>query len=437
MMNFTKTLSNFNINSLNEMQLASIKAISNLNDVVLISPTGSGKTLAYLLPLLTILEKDNAEIQALLLVPTRELAIQIEQVFKKMNTGYKVNTCYGGHDAKTEKNNLLSPPALLIGTPGRINDHLIKNNFRTDNIKTLLLDEFDKSLEAGFHEEMEFIIKKCTALKQRILISATNLEEIPTFVGIQNNQEIIFLDYTSQSKTSLKIKYVRVIGDDKLESLMLLLGKLSNKSTVVFCNHREAVNRISEQLTRHKIGHGIYHGGLEQMEREKTIIKLRNGSIQLLIATDLAARGIDIPEIESVIHYQLPDTEDTMTHRNGRTARMYATGTVYFLLDKEDNLPGFLNSAPEEELPKKFISPKPTQWKTLYIAAGKKDKINKIDIVGALLKNTDLQKDELGRIDVLDFSAYVAVKSQKIESALNAIKELKIKNKKIKIQLAS
>lgn len=438
MMNFTKTLANFNINSLNEMQLASIKAISNLNDVVLISPTGSGKTLAYLLPLLASLEKDNTEVQALLLVPTRELAIQIEQVFKKMNTGYKVNTCYGGHDAKTEKNNLLSPPALLIGTPGRINDHLTKNNFRTNYIKTLLLDEFDKSLEAGFQEEMESIIKKCSALKQRILISATNLEEIPQFVGLRNQQELNFSDYTSQSKTTLTIKYVRVIGDDKLESLMLLIGKLSNKSTVVFCNHREAVNRISEQLARYKIGHGIYHGGLEQIEREKTIIKLRNGSIHLLIATDLAARGIDIPEIESVVHYQLPDTEDTMTHRNGRTARMHATGTVYFLLDKEDTLPGFINCAPEEEeLPKKFNLPKPTPWKTLYIAAGKKDKINKIDIVGALLKNSNLQKDELGRIDVLDYSAYVAVKSQKIEGALNAIKELKIKNKKIKIQLAT
>ena len=438
-MSFTKILSLFKIDALNEMQLATIEAISKPNDVVLISPTGSGKTLAFLLPLLEIFDKEKEGVQVLILVPTRELALQIEQVFKQMSTGFKVNTCYGGHDVKTEKNNLQHPPALLIGTPGRIAHHLRKQNLTTKDVHTLILDEFDKSLEAGFHEEMSFIIKSSARIKKRILTSATPLKEIPGFVGLKKHEE---LDYTNNNKQevkeALKVRSVRVAGDDKLEALMLLIAKIGNKSTMVFCNHRDAVNRISEQLEFYKVEHGTYHGGLEQVDREKTLIKLRNGSISLLITTDLAARGLDIPEIEAVIHYQLPTTEDTMIHRNGRTARMHATGTVYFLLDIEDHLPPFLEIEPEEEtLPSKFVAPKPGKWKTLYIGAGKKDKINKMDIVGMLLQKGDLQKDDVGKIEVLDHMAYAAIRADKIAATIKLIREEKIKNKKIKMQIST
>jgi ATP-independent RNA helicase DbpA len=206
----------------------------------------------------------------------------------------------------------------------------------------------------------------------------------------------------------------------------------------VFCNHREAVNRISDQLSKLKIAHGFYHGGLEQIDREKTLIKLRNGSISLLISTDLAARGLDIPEIEAVIHYQIPTTEDAMIHRNGRTARINAEGTVYFLLDHEEYLPPFLTIKPVEiDLPSKFNMPKPVEWKTLYISAGKKDKVNKMDIVGMLLQKGGLQKEELGKIEVLDHSSYAAVKSNKIVKTVQLIKEERIKNKKVKIEISS
>lgn len=420
------------------MQQATITAISKPNDVILISPTGSGKTLAFLLPLLDLFDKETEGVQVLILVPTRELALQIEQVFKQMSTSFKVNTCYGGHDIKIEKNNLQHPPALLIGTPGRIAHHLRKQNLTTKNVHTLILDEFDKSLEAGFHEEMSFIIKNSTKIKKRILTSATPLKEIPSFVGLKKHETLNFTPAEQQTKNTLKIKSVRVLGDDKLEALMLLISKIGDKSTMVFCNHRDAVNRISEQLDYYKVGHGTYHGGLEQIDREKTLIKLRNGSTNLLITTDLAARGLDIPEIEAVIHYQLPTTEDAMIHRNGRTARMHASGTVYFLLDLEDYLPPFLEITPEEEtLPSKFIAPKPSKWKTLYIAAGKKDKINKMDIVGALLQKGNLQKDEVGKIEVLDHSAYVAISADKIVNTVKLIREEKIKNKKIKVEVST
>ncbi|MDO9000622.1 MAG: DEAD/DEAH box helicase [Bacteroidota bacterium] len=437
-MNFSNILSLFKIESLNEMQNATITAISKPNDVILISPTGSGKTLAFLLPLLELFDKETEGVQVLILVPTRELALQIEQVFKQMSTSFKVNTCYGGHDIKIEKNNLQHPPALLIGTPGRIAHHLRKQNLTTKNVHTLILDEFDKSLEAGFHEEMSFIIKNSTKIKKRILTSATPLKEIPSFVGLKKHETLNYTPSEQQTKNTLKIKSVRVLGDDKLEALMLLISKIGDKSTMVFCNHRDAVNRISEQLDYYKVGHGTYHGGLEQIDREKTLIKLRNGSTNLLITTDLAARGLDIPEIEAVIHYQLPTTEDAMIHRNGRTARMHASGTVYFLLDLEDYLPPFLEITPEEEtLPSKFIAPKPSKWKTLYIAAGKKDKINKMDIVGALLQKGNLQKDEVGKIEVLDHSAYVAISADKIVNTVKLIREEKIKNKKIKVEIST
>lgn len=435
-MNLENILKAFNIERLNDMQKATLDAIVKPQDIVLVSPTGSGKTLGFLIPALKLLKPDVNNIQVLIIVPSRELAIQIEQVFKQMASGYKINCCYGGHSVKIEENNLLQPPAVLVGTPGRISHHLKKKNLILNETHTLILDEFDKSLEFGFKDEMEYIIHKCSRLEKRILTSATKLDEIPEFVNVNSPIELNYTTNHQQLKSALKLKSVRVAGDDKLEALMLLLGKTGNKSTIVFCNHREAVNRISDQLYDYKIAHGIYHGALEQIDREKTLIKLRNGSTHLLITTDLAARGLDIPEIEYVIHYQLPTTEDAMIHRNGRTARMQANGTAYFLLDVDDELPKFVTETLEEEkLPTKLNLPKPSEWQTLYIGGGKKDKINKMDIVGMLLQKGQLQKDDLGKIEVLDHSAYAAVKSDKIKQTLQLIRNEKIKNKRVKIDL--
>lgn len=437
-MNNTTILSHFGITELNEMQKAALDAIPKPNDVILISPTGSGKTLAFLLPLLGLLDKDRTDVQAVILVPTRELAIQIEKVFKQMSSGYKISCCYGGHAVGVEENNLQHPPAVLVGTPGRIGHHLRRKNVSLKRANTLVLDEFDKSLEMGFRDEMEFIISHCGNLNKRVLISATELKEIPDFVGLKNPKELNFTSAHPELKSALKIKTVHVHGDDKLEALLLLLSKTGGKSAIVFCNHREAVGRISEQLFNHGVEHGFYHGGLEQIDREKVLIKLRNGSVTILITTDLASRGLDIPEIEVVIHYQLPATEDVMIHRNGRTARMNANGTSYFLLDKHEHLPEFATGKhEEEELPQDFIAPPAPEWKTLYISAGRKDKINKMDIVGMLLQKGGLQKDELGKIEVLDYSAYAAVKSERINAVLKQVREEKIKGKRVKMEIAS
>ncbi|MDB5139313.1 MAG: dbpA [Mucilaginibacter sp.] len=429
-----KALENLKITALNEMQHAALNAAKK-GDVILLSPTGSGKTLGFLLPLLDLLKPGVAEVQALILVPSRELALQIEQVFKTIGSGFKVNCCYGGHPVKIERNSLSQPPAVLIGTPGRIAHHLRRHSFSTDGIQTLILDEFDKALEFGFQEDMAFIIKQLPSVKKRILTSATKMQEIPAFTGIHHPIEIDFLENKTNTP-DLKIKAVISPAADKLDTLFSLICKIGDKATLVFCNHREAVDRISELLWDRGIVHDVFHGGMEQEDRERALLKFRNGSHHILITTDLASRGLDIPEIEYVVHYQLPHTEEAFLHRNGRTARWHAKGTAYLILTEDEKL-AYLKQTPEiEELPEKPVIPKPSPWSTLYIAAGKKDKINKVDIVGLLLQKGELTKEDLGLIEVLDHSSYAAVKRNRIERTVQLIKLEKIKNKKIKIEVS-
>lgn len=432
-----KVLENLKIATLNEMQLATIEAAKKSNDIVLLSPTGSGKTLAFLLPILNSLDKSKEGIQALVIVPSRELAIQIEQVFKQMQTGFKVNCTYGGHSTKTEKNSLGEAPALLIGTPGRLAFHIRNKNIHTATITSLVLDEFDKALEFGFQEDMSFIIYYLKNLQKRMLTSATKMNSIPDFAGLKDPFEINFLSKTPVKAEGLKLKIVKAETKDKIDALFSLICKLGNTATLVFCNHRDAVDRISTLLLEKGLFHGTFHGKMEQEDRERALIKFRNGTNQILITTDLASRGLDIPEIQNVIHFQLPHTEDVFIHRNGRTARMNAKGTAYLLLGEGEFVPTFIKDTPGlEALSSENKIPKNTCWCTLYIAAGKKDKINKMDIVGMLLQKGKLQKEELGLIEVLDFSSYAAIKRDKIEQLLVAVKEEKIKGRKIKMEVS-
>lgn len=418
------------------MQESSVKAAKTGKDVILIAPTGSGKTLAFLLPLLSNLKTGVKGVQALVLVPSRELALQIEQVFKQMGTSFKVNCCYGGHAVRIEKNNLAHPPAVLIGTPGRIAYHLEHQNFDESFIETLVLDEFDKALEFGFENDMSYIIGSLLSLKQRILTSATKMEEIPAFVKLNTPVEV---DYSKniEAKPDLKLKKITVPAADKLDYLFRLLSKIGSKNTLVFCNHRETVDRISDLLFENGLGHDVFHGGMEQFDREKALLKFRNGSHRILITTDLAARGLDIPEVEHIVHYQLPYTEDAYIHRNGRTARMHAKGTAYAILTSEENYKYLPDDIEEEVLEDRYVLPQESDWVTLYLAHGKKDKINKIDIVGLFLQKGELVKDDLGLIEVKDTTSYVAVKRSKITQLLKKLNGEKIKGKKLKLEIAS
>jgi len=431
-----KVLENLKFGSLNAIQSAMISNELKANNIVLLAPTGSGKTVAFLLPLLHHLNAKTTGVQALILTPSRELSLQIEQVFRTMGSGFKVNCCYGGHPMKTERNNFSEPPAVLIGTPGRIAAHLRRGSFDPESVHLLVLDEFDKSLELGFSDEMSYIISQLPKIKKRILTSATQAIEIPEFSGVKNPVTLNFL--TEENRPNIVIKAVRAKENDKLEILIQLVCHIGHEPTLVFCNHREAVDRISEILTEEKVVHDTFHGGLEQDERERALLKFRNGSHQILITTDLASRGLDIPEIKNIIHYQGANTEEAFIHRNGRTARMNAEGTAWLVLAEKESIPDFLTITPDfEKLPEQIRLPESPQWITLYIGAGKKDKISKTDIVGFLIQKGNLTKEEIGLITILDNASFVAINRVKARQTLAAIKDKKVKNQKVKIAISN
>ncbi|UII31414.1 DEAD/DEAH box helicase [Fulvivirga ulvae] len=423
------------IKELNSIQQASLEQYKPEKDMMLLAPTGTGKTLAFLLPALNQLQSESEAVQILILVPSRELALQLEQVFKTMSTGFKVNCCYGGHSFKTETNNLLHPPAILIGTPGRIADHLNRKSFETKQIRTVVLDEFDKSLELGFEEDMQSIIRRIPHLKSRILTSATEMKNIPDFVGFSDP---VVINHLSQHPAP-DIELVNIPTDSasKLETLFQLICNIGAQPMLVFCNHREAVDRISDLLFERSIIHEVFHGGMDQEERERALLKFRNGSHYVLITTDLAARGLDIPQIRHIIHYQLPVGEDAFIHRNGRTARMKTSGTAYLVTTENNEIPAYIS----HDLRVMSLSidagvPEAPEWETLFISAGKKDKINKVDIVGLFLKTGGLQKDDLGLIEVKDQYAYAAVKRNQVKAILPKVNNQKVKRQKLRIQVA-
>ena len=425
-------LSKLGIEQLNAMQEEAKYAIHSNNEVILLSPTGTGKTLAFMLPTIAGLDKKNTEVQALILVPSRELAIQIEQVTREMGTGYKVNAVYGGRAMSKDKADLSHPPAILVGTPGRVADHIRRESFSVEHVKTLILDEFDKSLEVGFEAEMMEIISALPNIKKKILTSATNRIEIPEFVELGNPTTVDFSDVGS---SVLKIKTVISPSKDKLETLGNLLKHIGNEPGIVFCNFKDSIQRVSDYLSDNNISHGCFHGDLEQQDRENALIKFRNGTHHILLATDLAARGIDVPEIGFIIHYHLPIKNEEFTHRNGRTARMNSNGTAYVLIWEGEKLPEFIH--PDEELIELEESSKPlgTKWQTLYISGGRKDKISKGDIAGLFFKQGKLNKDEVGSIELKQDCAFVAVPTSKIQDVINLTDQTRLKKKKIRVQV--
>lgn len=430
-----KMLSHLRIEGLNELQSEALETARQDGDFILLADTGSGKTLAFLLPILTFMDEKAAGTQALIIVPSRELALQIEQVFKTMGTGFKVTCCYGGHLRETEENNLIEAPALIIGTPGRLADHIRRNNIHTGTIRTLVLDEFDKSLELGFQDEMSFIIGSLASLNRRMLTSATAAAGIPEFVGLKATRT---LDFLSGEKTErLTVQQVSSPDKDKIDTLFRLICRIGNRSTVVFCNHRESVERVSALLKEKGIVNVYYHGALEQPERDSALAKFRNGSSNILVTTDLAARGLDVPNIRYIIHYHLPASEEVYTHRNGRTARMDASGTAILILSPEESVPSYIPEQPEQlDIPGVTTLPDKPKWTTLFISAGKKDKVNKVDVVGFFTNKGQLKKEDIGLIEVKDFFCFAAIRKSHVTHTLQLIKNEKLKNKKVKIHVA-
>ena len=422
-------LAKLNIYELNPMQEEAIKVIKENTNVILLSPTGTGKTLAFSLPLINSLDPTSKEIQALILVPSRELAIQIEQVIRSMGSGYKVNAVYGGRPMSKDKIELKHTPAILIGTPGRVADHFSNDRFSKNNIKTIILDEFDKSLEVGFEYEMRGIINELPSINKRILTSATQGVEIPDFVRLDSPETI---NYLGKSVSKLKVKTVISPTKNKLNTLLYLLNHIGNHQGIIFCNLKDSIQKVSSFLESKNMSHGCFNGGMEQKDRERSLIKFRNGTNQILIATDLAARGIDIPEMKYIIHFQLPLSKEEFTHRNGRTARVSSKGNAYVLKWKEERLPEFIGTPPVEDISKQSIR-KPVFWETLFISGGRKDKISKGDIAGMFFKLGKLTKDQLGIIELKQDCAFVAVPASMVDHLVENLNNTRLKKKKVRV----
>lgn len=436
-----KVLEKLGIDSLNAMQQESQERIlRGRNDVVVLSPTGTGKTLAYLLPLVQMLDTQSDEVQALVVVPGRELAMQSDQVLKGMGAGVRSQACYGGRTAMDEHRVLKqNRPHIVFGTPGRLNDHLDKGNIDFQHIRYLVIDEFDKCLEMGFMNEMSRLVGKLANLQRRFLLSATDAEQIPQFVEMKRTDRLDYLIEEEPLNDRVEVYRVDSPEKDKLEALAQLLISLGETQSIVFLNYRDSVVRTDEFLRKRGFVTSAFHGGLEQRQREDALYKFSNGSATVLVSTDLASRGLDIPHIENIIHYHLPATEDALVHRVGRTARWDQMGKTFFLVGPEEHVPEFV----EGNIETYSLSSQPgdgagvclPRMATLYIGKGKKDKISKGDIVGYLCKKGGLEPSEIGRIDVNDRYAYAAVKREKAQQVMRLTRGEKIKGIRTVVEL--
>lgn len=433
-------LRNLGISAFNTMQVAMHKTCQNYKNVILLSPTGSGKTLAYLVPTLQRINPEKDMVQCTVILPSRELTIQSEEVLLRMKTGIRSISLYGGRPTMEEHRKLRDiRPQLVFATPGRLLDHLNKGNINPFSITTLVIDEFDKCLELGFLEDMQRITSHLKGVDSCLLTSATDMEEIPAFLKIANPKsarETEKLNFINEGDLSDRLKITKVPSPrkDKLETLGKLLTHLAGAPTIVFVTHRESVERIGNYLQREGFTVSCYHGGMEQDFRERALYKFRSGCTNIMVATDLAARGLDIPETRAIIHYHLPTTEDSFIHRSGRTARWDAEGECFLLLGPEETLPDFAQA--EDLLDVESLPIRPTQpiWTTLYIGRGKKDKLSKMDIVGFLCKKGGLKANEIGRIDVNPHFAYAAVSSARMKTLIRNIAGEKIKGMKTLIE---
>ena len=432
-----RILEKLGISELNDMQKEATQAVLRTNDdVVILSPTGSGKTLAYLLPLVQLIDASVPTVQAVVIVPGRELALQSATVLKDMGCGLRACACYGGRAAMDEHRVLRQvQPHIVFATPGRLLDHIEKENILTTGIRYLVIDEFDKCLEMGFLNEMNAIINRLSNVQRRILISATDAESIPHFVNMGRTMRMDYLIEEEQVSDRVNVYQVISPVKDKLETLRNLLCELGEESSIVFLNYRESVERVADYLQEQGFTLSYFHGGLEQRQREDALYKFSNASANVLVSTDLASRGLDIPSINNIIHYHLPESEQGYIHRVGRTARWDKLGKTFFILNQEESIPDYIDAEPTlHTIPTDLPAPPKPKMVTLYIGKGKKDKLSKGDIVGFLCKKGGLKGTEIGRISVEDRFTYVAIDRAQLRSVLRNVQGEKIKGVKTIIE---
>lgn len=424
---------NLGIKELSPMQLE-VRDQNPQKDLILLSPTGSGKTVAYMIQLLKAFSANDS---CLVIVPSRELAIQTHDTFKRAKTGLKTACCYGGRPASDERHTLAENHDIIIGTPGRITDHINSGSIKPERITFLAIDEFDKALEMGFKEQIETIYKKLNNLRKKIFISATYSDYFKQYIKLDRQTDVI--DYRDGSNMPhLTYHTVHSPETDKADTLMKLLHDLGDKQSIVFLNYRDAVERLSSILSDNGIYHVIYHGGMEQMDREKALSRFKGKSVYTMITTDLAARGLDIDGVDAIIHYHLPVNEETFLHRNGRSARWQAEGCVFTIINERKTLPEWMPESATDYIIKDGNRPIPKpQFTTIYIGKGKFDKISKGDIMGFLCKKGGLGRDDIGTIIVKEKFSFAAIKSSQVRQTITNVSNEKLKGKKVLIEIAN
>lgn len=428
--------SRLGITALNQMQLKMLEMCGGNPDIILLSPTGSGKTLAFVLPTMKLLRPSTGRVQVVVIAPGRELVMQIASIFREIAAGFKVTALYGGHKVDDEVNSLSVTPDIVVATPGRLLDHARRGNIDLTPVRILVLDEFDKSLELGFEEEMRKIVKRLKNVSHTILTSATDLPAFPDFLPLRNP---LRLDYSGAPAAKPKLRYHRVDSDenDKLKTLRELLCTLADDGraprSIVFVNHRESAERVHKFLMQTNVAAGLYHGALDQMEREKAVELFNNGTTPVLVATDLAARGLDIDFVRNIVHYHLPMTPETFVHRNGRTARADASGDVYVIIGPREDVPEYIDFDVTDHVAGADCRALPSDTATLFFSAGKKEKISRGDLLGFLVKECGLEPGSVGKLRVADRYSLAAVPRAEFRRLLEIAPQKRIKGKRVRV----
>ena len=422
--------------TMSEIQEKAINPILEGADVLAQSKTGSGKTLAFGLPCIMRTNTNNYKPQTIIITPTRELADQIAVELRKI-AAYKPNlkilTLYGGVPLRAQADSLAKGAHILIGTPGRIQDHLAKETLVLDSIKTLVLDEADRMLDMGFYDEIVKIGSNMPRGKQTLLFSATfppNIEKLAK--ALLNQPLTIKVDTILASN---KIDEIVYETSDKFKTLTALIQSYKPESLLIFCNTKLEVSSLTDTLSGR--GHSVIdiHGDLDQRDRNESVIAFSNGSKRILVATDVASRGLDIKNIELVINYDLPFDPEVYTHRVGRTGRADATGTAISLFSPSDKekCSYVLGKAKKKEMKDLRIDAKfkmTSEYDTLCLHGGKKTKLRAGDILGTLCKEIGIDGKLIGKINITDTKSYIALHHTVSDKVLKALKFAKIKKKK-------
>lgn len=432
--------SKLGISELNDMQRQMMASASEKRDIILLSPTGSGKTVGFILPVLKMLKPATGRVQCVVIAPSRELVIQIAGIFNALAESFKVTALYGGHKVEDEVNSLKVTPDIIVATPGRLLDHINRRNVDVLPVRILVLDEFDKTLELGFEDEVKKIVGRLKNVSRNILTSATSMDILPEFLKLLNPLEINHLSANASLRSRLSVSEVRADGKDKLATLLLLLNNISTgnvpEKSIIFVNHRESAERVYDFLKKQGVDCVLYHGALDQRQRESAIVAFNNGSKPFLVATDLAARGLDIENVRNVVHYHQALTPEAYTHRNGRTARVEEEGDVYILVGPDEDIREFTETDREKYLDSSIKANLRSGLATLALSGGKKEKISKGDIVGFLTKECGLEASLIGKINIFDHYSLFAVPAEMVGMIIEKAKVSKIKGLKLRVSIA-